>query len=118
MCESVIPFGLLFLEKETACAEQPLGAYDEDQDVSVLDVNGEVVPLVKAVGPRMSTETLTEVAGEATDPSSHGAGPPWWLGTDTETKAQDDLTSGAVEPSLAIAMGTETGTSIGGEETD
>jgi hypothetical protein len=73
---------------------------------------------VAAVGPRMSTETLTEVAGEATDPSSLGAGPPWWLGTDTETRAQDDLTSGAVEPCFAIAMGTDTGTKVEGEQTD
>ncbi|HUW09169.1 MAG TPA: hypothetical protein VM537_05530 [Anaerolineae bacterium] len=118
MCESAIPFGLLFAENEITLAEQPVATYDEDQDVSVVEENGERVPLVSVADPRMSTETVTEAAGEPTDRRSQACIPHWGLSTDTETKAQDDLTLGGLEPRLVMALATETETRIAGEETD
>jgi len=118
MCESAIPFGLLFAENEIALAEQPLATYDEDQDVSVVEENGERVPLVSVADPRMGTETFTEAAGEHTDRTSQACMPHWWLSTDTETKAQDDLTLGGLEPRLLMALATETETRIPDEATD
>ena len=118
MCESAIPFGLLFAENEITLDEQPLATYDEDQDVSVVEENGERVPLVSVADPRMGTETFTEAAGEPTDRTSQACIPHWWLTTDTETKAGDDLTLGSLEPTLLMALATETQTRIAGEETD
>jgi hypothetical protein len=118
MSDSAIPFGLLFLEKEITRVDQSLATYDEQQDVSVLEVNGRRIPLVSAVDARMGTETFTEVAGEATDALSQEALAPWWLSTDRETKAEADYTLGALQFSLAMAAATETETRIAREETD
>ena len=118
MSQSAKPFGLLFLEREITCDQLPLHAYDEERDVSVLEVNGEWVPLVSAVDPRMSTETVTEAAGEATDEPLQTITRACSLSVETETKAQDDLTLGPLEPHLVMALATETQTSVAGEETD
>ena len=118
MSESAIPFGLLFLERQLMCADQTPHAYDEERDVSVIEVNGEWFPVIWAMDPRMGTETFTEAAGEATDEPSLAMTTTWSLGTDTETKAAEDLTMGALEPRLVTLLATETQTSVAGEETD
>lgn len=117
MSECVIPFGLLFLERAIAYAGGPPHRYDEDRDVSVFQMNGEWVPLVSATDPRMGTETITEVAGESTDEASPFTNAGWWLSTDTETKAQEDLTAGAPEPHLVTALATDTETRTARDET-
>jgi len=116
MCKSAIPFGLLFLEKECTLGEPPPVTYDEEQDVWVLEANGERIPLVSAIDPRMGTETVTEVAGEDTDAFSQEAYPPCWLSTDTETKAAEDDTLQAVQAGVAEAWDTETETRIPGQD--
>jgi hypothetical protein len=118
MCQSAIPFGLVFLEKEITRADLPHVKYDEDQDVSVLEVNGQRMPLVSAADSRMSTETFTETAGEATDALSQEAVPVWRLSTGTETKAADDYTLGALAAGSVAVLQLETGTRVADEETD
>ena len=118
MCESAMPFGLVFLEEEITPADLPHVKYDEHQDVSVLEVNGERIPLVSAVDSRMSTETFTGTAWEATDALSQEAVPVWRLSTDTETKAADDYSLGAVAGGTAAVLQLETGTRVADEETD
>jgi hypothetical protein len=118
MCESDIPFGLLFAENDVTLSQVPRATYDEDQDLWVVEENGEPVPLVSVAGPRMTTETVTEAAGEATDRTSWRTIPHWCLGTETETKAEDDLTFASLDPRLLLALATETETRIAREETD
>lgn len=118
MSESTVPFGLLFLESDTTPAEPPPYAYDEERDVSVLEVNGEPIPVVWAFDSRMSTETLTEVAGEPTDQPSLATSTDWSLSTDTETKAAEDLTAGPLHPYLVAALATDTETRVADDETD
>jgi hypothetical protein len=117
MTESTVPFGLLFLENDITPAEQRPYAYDEERDVSVLEVNGVPIPVVSAADSRMSTETLTEVAGESTDQPSLATSTDWWLSTDTETKAAEDLTAGAPHPYLVAAPGTDIETRVADDET-
>lgn len=118
MGDRAIPFGMLFLERKVNGGEVPVPEYDEERDVSVVEANGHMVPLVTASSVFSGTETITEVAGEETDHHSHGVQSVCRLGTDTETKAEVDYTQIGLEPSLVMAMATETTTRVAGEDTD
>lgn len=118
MGDRAIPFGMLFLERQVNPGEVPVPEYDEERDVSVVEANGQVVPFVTASDLILGTETLTEAAGEETDHHSDGVQSICRFGTDTETAAERDYTQVGLEPSLVMAMATETTTRVAGEDTD
>jgi len=114
--ECTRPFGLLFATEEIDDVRPRFGTYDERLDISVVELNGEQIPLVSAVTFR--AETVTGVRREPTDQMGEVPSTPWSLSTETETKAERDYTQYGLEPDLLIAMATETTTRIAREPTD
>ncbi|TKJ28288.1 MAG: hypothetical protein CEE40_11790 [Chloroflexi bacterium B3_Chlor] len=92
MSNKVLPFGLLFREPAVDAGEVPVPVYDEAQDISVVEQDGEPVPFVMAVLGAMATQTETKAWGESTDQDIDPATPRWSLGTFTETKAMGEHT--------------------------
>ena len=92
MSKNALPFGLLFQEPTVDTGEVPVPAYDEAQDISVVEQEGDLVPFVMAVPSAMATQTLTEAWGESEDRDIDPAAPRWSLRTFTETKVMDEHT--------------------------
>ena len=67
MSNNTLPFGLLFQEPAVDAGELSVPVYDEAQDISVVEQEGDLVPFVMAVPSAMATQTLTEAWGESED---------------------------------------------------
>jgi hypothetical protein len=92
MSNKAVPFGLLFQEAAVDAGEVPVPVYDEAQDVSVVEQDGDLVPFATAVPAAMATHTETKAWGESADQDIDPATPRWSLGTFTETKAMGEQT--------------------------
>jgi len=119
MRNKAMPFGFLFQEPAVDLGETPVPVYDEERDISFIEQDGEAVPFVTAVPPRMATRTHTAVAREPTDADVDPANLSRCLrAVRTETKIERESTDRSPAPSLLALMKTQTVTRIRREQTD